>query len=213
MTAFFGSQIVRLSHTMQEAVFARLITSATFDGSQVELLFGRWGGWAADKIVLSCERPKAADGVPLAGILYEVSKDYSTPFSVLPIDYLAMANRDRELIDPLQDLGQVIALEASAAFRAEYYPGVPDVDALSDDHVAAVMMAMQREMEREGSSRHKSVTKYTELPFERQRALAERRRHWYGKFGITPATWRSGVFSLWDVANEPLPEIMEGKPA
>jgi hypothetical protein len=113
---------------------------------------------------------------------------------------------DPELVPMLQDLGNILAWEATQAFTASYYPGVPDVG-VSDNHVDLVMQAMQREMDREGKSRQRIPIEFTRLPKDRQRALAERRRWWFTKFSITPERWHSGYWSLWEVADEQMPEI------
>ncbi|KKK63260.1 hypothetical protein LCGC14_2996100, partial [marine sediment metagenome] len=114
--------------------------------------------------------------------------------------------RDPELIVPLQDLADIIAWEASEAFRASYYPGIPEVDALTPDHVTEIMAGMQREATRERRSKQEVL--YAELPRKRQVALAERRRWWFGHFGITPQSWKSGNFSLWNVsADRDIPDM------
>jgi len=106
----------------------------------------------------------------------------------------------------LQDLANILAFEASRAFRESYFPGVPDVN-IPQEHVEAVMRALQREMDREGKSRQRIQIEFTALPKERQRALAERRRWWFQKFSITPERWQSGYWSLWDVSDEAMPAI------
>lgn len=111
---------------------------------------------------------------------------------------------DPELVPMLQDLGDILAMEATHAFSASYYPGVPDVD-LPEEHVETVMRALQREMDREGKSRQRCPIDFSALPRERQRALAERRRWWFGKFSITPERWQIGYWSLWDVAEDEMP--------
>jgi hypothetical protein len=119
---------------------------------------------------------------------------------------------DPELVPMLQDLAEIIAWEATQAFSADYYPGLSDVF-VPDEHVELVMISLQREMDREGRSRRKIPVSFTELPRERQRALAERRRWWFQKFSITPERWGSGTWSLWDVSEEPLPEMAALVPA
>ena len=113
---------------------------------------------------------------------------------------------DPELEVGLQDLADIIAWEAHQAFVADYYPGVVDIKALTDEEVDMVMWGMQREMNREGQSRRKRPNKYADLPRERQIALAERRRYWFGVFGITPETWKIGRWNLWNVSNIRPPE-------
>jgi hypothetical protein len=116
------------------------------------------------------------------------------------------ARSDPELVPMLQDLGDIVAWEATQAFTASYYPGLPDVF-VPEDHVLTVMQSLQREMDREGKSRQKVPVRFLDLPVERQRALAERRRWWYQRFSITPERWRTGTWSLWEVVAEPMPDI------
>lgn len=112
-----------------------------------------------------------------------------------------------ELYPWLQDLALLITSEVTQSYVAKYFPGLPDV-VVPDDHVVRVMEAMQRELYREGDGGHRGhAIQLAELPWERQKALAERRRFWYGKFGITPETWAAGVFSLWDVSEGEMPPL------
>jgi hypothetical protein len=113
---------------------------------------------------------------------------------------------DPELVPMLQDLANILAFEASRAFSESYFPGVPDVS-VPEEHVVAVMHALQREMDREGKSRQRTAIEFTALTKQRQRALAERRRWWFQKFSITPERWQTGYWSLWDVADEAMPAI------
>jgi hypothetical protein len=113
---------------------------------------------------------------------------------------------DPELVPMLQDLGNILAWEATQAFIASYFPGVPDMH-VPDEHVGVVMQALQREMDREGKSRQRSPIEFTSLPRERQRALAERRRWWFTKYSITPERWQAGYWSLWEVSDERMPAI------
>ncbi len=106
---------------------------------------------------------------------------------------------DPELRQTLQKLADVVAWEASEAFTAKYYPGVESVEALGPDHIRDIMQGMQREMDREGARVHRDPARFEDLPPDRQRALAERRRMWFARFGITPARWKLGTFSVWDV--------------
>ncbi len=113
---------------------------------------------------------------------------------------------DPELVPMLQDLADILAIEATDAFRESYYPGVPDVE-MTEQNVEDVMCALQREMDREGTSRQRAPVQFAALPKERQRALAERRRWWFQKFSITPERWQTGCWSLWDVSEEEMPAI------
>ena len=70
------------------------------------------------------------------------------------------------------------------------------------------MHALQREMDREGKSRQRYPVEFIALPKERQRALAERRRWWFQKFSITPERWATGHWSVWDVSEDEMPEMV-----
>ena len=70
-----------------------------------------------------------------------------------------------------------------------------------------MMDGLQREVTRE--KRGGQEVLYRELPRPRQIALAERRRHWFGVFGITPKSWKKGTWSLWKVKNVAYPEGYE----
>jgi len=98
-------------------------------------------------------------------------------------------------------------VKAREAFFAEYFPRLQDVY-VPDEHVRAVMDALQREIDREARRRQEKRAVFSELPWERQQALAEWRRYWFGKFGITPETWPSGKLSLWDISEDPVPPEM-----
>jgi len=115
---------------------------------------------------------------------------------------------DPELVPMLQDLADILAIEATDAFKESYYPGVPDVE-MADETVEDVMRALQREMDREGKSRQRVPIQFTALPKEHQRALTERRRWWFQKFSITPERWQTGSWSLWDVSEEEMPAMCQ----
>lgn len=143
------------------------------------------------------------------GLMYACSANTwaRDALSLLPITRPARSSLgDPELVPALQDLGDILADEATAAFNAEYYPGMPDVN-VPEEHVGIVMQALQREMDREGKSRQRSPVRYEDLPRDRQRALAERRRWWFGRYSITPERWQTGKWVLWDVVAEPMPEL------
>ena len=61
------------------------------------------------------------------------------------------------------------------------------------------------EVDREALRQHIPPADLRKLPPDRKRALAERRRYLFAKFGITVESWASGHFSLWDVADEAYP--------
>lgn len=123
------------------------------------------------------------------------------PFQGAPINRTANV----ELVPALQDLADLISWESTRAWTDKYFPGIPGM-LMDPDHVAQIIHAMQRELEREGVSRDKKPLKLHKLSKERQLALAQRRRYWFAKFGITPENWKRGTWSVWDVSNEPAPD-------
>ncbi len=188
------------ARTLRERVFARLVIAAYREASSPDVLRIKFSQlldsgfpldepktWTTRGVLAACRRSPATRKA--------LSR---VPFIAPPINSLA----DPELIPPLQDLADIIGWEATAAFKEPYYPGVVDVPALSRDEVLEVMTGMQREMDREASNRLKVKSDLLALTPERQRALAERRRSWFAKFGITPQGFPTRVFSLWDVSNE-----------
>lgn len=211
--SLYGSQLLSAARTLRQGVFSRLITHVSFADDQAEIEFGTWAGWKLQPLVIPWLKPVLAPTFELPDFLKIIEETKYGLFVQIPFSQRVMTNRDHELIEPLQDLACIISIEATAAFKETYYPGVPDVDALSDEHIAVVMVAMQREIDREGSSRAKTVPYFDQLSPDRQKALAERRRYWYQMFGITPLSWPSGFFSLWDVSDMLYPEIIGGKPA
>ncbi len=121
------------------------------------------------------------------------------------------SNGNPELVEPLQDLANIVAYEIRLAYEDDYYPGMPDVDPMTEEHVDQIMIAMQREVDREqryvdGRTRYKVTVHLPDLSRARKIALAERRRYWFGVFGITPRSWKTGKWSLWKVANIPYPD-------
>jgi len=125
--------------------------------------------------------------------------------SELPIKQPYAACNELNVI--LQDLADIIAWECAQAFTADYYPGVPGIEPLTRDHVEAVMAAMQYGLSKEAIRRKVPAANYADLPWERQVALAERRRYWFHQFGIDRKAWEQGTFSLWKVSMLPMPEL------
>ena len=123
---------------------------------------------------------------------------------------------DSELHEGLQDLGNLITRDvhdACAAFDDPfvYYPGAPagSIDPVPEDHVRLVMAAMQRELDREPRS-HPAPHRFdyipapplSELPWEVQVALAERRRYRFKQWGIGHAEWEKNEWSIWNVPDD-----------
>lgn len=210
-----GWLLIDEAKTLRERAFARLIQSIAHD--TIDFLHAPNQAFQIHPI-----------DPTLDGLMYSCSCNTycSDTLARIPISRAARSNLgDPELVPALQDLGNILAWEATRAFTDQYYPGVPDVS-VPDEHVTAVMAAMQREMSREARDRQRPCTNYMGLPRERQRALAERRRLWYSRFGITPDSWQetgwkseyhsNGVWervpatptwSLWDVEEIPMPDI------
>lgn len=96
-----------------------------------------------------------------------------------------------------------------AGEAAPEIPVFPGTEGLSDDRVREVMVAAQREVDRETNRRGQMGggpfgtrdygLQLTDLPWERQRRLAEARRFVLYRYGITPEVWRANRWSLWEV--------------
>ena len=136
----------------------------------------------------------------------------------IPDGYEAVGRSDAALHAALQDLGDEInedVREACYAFDDPdlWYPGVDEgIEPVPDEHVELVVWALGRELQRElrdrdgGGSRQSAgalpAAPLERLPWPVKRALAERRRWHYGRYGIDSAAWERGVWSLWDVAED-----------
>jgi hypothetical protein len=133
------------------------------------------------------------------------ARNYLTKINI--VGKLHSSTADPEVTIVLQDLADAVAQEATNAFQSKYYPGIPDIT-VPEKLVDQIMVAMQRELDREGL-RLKNMAQLSTLSRDRQRALAERRRWWFSKFGITPESWRRGTFNLWKISNEPIAPYAE----
>lgn len=139
-------------------------------------------------------------------------------FRNLPLAHLAnyrgraKTGVEMTLHSALQDLGDILAMEADDAFHASYYPRLPHVT-VPEERVEAIMTAMQRELDGEAHSRKKVAPQFSSLPWDRQCALAERRRYWFRMFGVGPRAWRRNAWSLWRIQDIPCPveELKERK--
>lgn len=131
-------------------------------------------------------------------------------------DVQDVVRRDPELPECLFDLSYEILSdvhEACYAFNNPdlYYPGWDsEIEPIPDTHVELVIAGLQRELNREtrgsqdGYGAKLPAVPLSDLPFNIQRALAERRRYHYTiEYGITRENWESGVFSLWNVKFDP----------
>jgi hypothetical protein len=121
--------------------------------------------------------------------------------------------RDPDLPPALQDLGDEINEDVRDALDsldnpAHYYPGVDEgIEPVPDEHVKLVVWALQRELNRElrpnegryGGSPPLPAAPLSQLPWEIQRALVERRRLRYQQWGIRKEQWAAGTWNLWEV--------------
>ena len=184
---------------LRERVFARLV-----QGIDNRSIFFKH---SSDRHDIHPRRPEL-DAVMTSCFSSKVLQDL---LAAIPFVTEGNKLRDPELTPWLQDLACIIAEEATQAYKADYFPGIPEIS-VPDEHVIEVMKAMQRELYREGDGGHRGhAVQLNELPWERQRALTERRRYWYGVYGITPENWTTGTFSLWDVKELPMPELRKDK--
>jgi hypothetical protein len=133
----------------------------------------------------------------------------------IPDSYNRVA-QDPSLHGALQDLADEInedIREALFAFDSEiYYPGIDEgIEPMNDEHVKLVIWAMQRELNRELRAGPNGVgfaplppAPLAQLPWEIQRALAERRRYRYVvEYGISREDWQEGVWSVWKIREDP----------
>ncbi len=125
-------------------------------------------------------------------------------------------HRDPDLHPALQDLGNEInedireALDTLDNSRA-YYPGVDaGIEPVTDEHVRLVIWALQRELNRElrrgdgylAAMPPLPAAPLAALPWDTQRALAERRRLRYKEWGIGRREWEQGHWDLWAVPED-----------
>ncbi|KKN05680.1 hypothetical protein LCGC14_1084910 [marine sediment metagenome] len=191
-----AKELMESATTLRQRVFARMCTGYNKDTRKISLR-GTDVDMKEIKIITKGAR----------GMMAACYRDRGIRASLRDIPIVAKSRvyrGDPEIHEALQDLADIVSVEARRAFTEPYYPGMPDVAALTDKEVDAVMDGLQREVTRE--KRGGQEVLYGELPRPRQIALAERRRHWFGVFGITPKSWSKGTWSLWKVKNVPYPE-------
>lgn len=191
-----GWVLISQAETLRQRAFARAVRSLQHDAIEF--------AHAPQQMFQIHPVEATLDGLMFACSANTWARDI---LSVVPITRPARsALSDPELVPMLQDLAEILAQEATDAFQAGYFPGIPDVS-VPEEHVDTVIQALQREMDREGKSRQRQPVRYADLPRERQRALTERRRWWFSRFSITPERWQTGTWSLWDVIDEPMPQF------
>ena len=192
-----GWLLLRNAHTLRERAFCRTLEALGHDSIKFV--------HTADQVFQIHPVEPSLSGLMAACSANTWSRDRLANVPISRPGRSALS--DPELVPMLQDLADILACEAGQAFTSSYYPGVPDVQ-MAGEHVELVMNALQREMDREGKSRQRCPVEFLALPKERQRALAERRRWWFQKFAITPERWVTGYWSVWDVSEEALPEMV-----
>ena len=192
-----GWLLLRNAHTLRERAFCRTLEALGHDSIKFV--------HTADQVFQIHPVEPSLSGLMAACSANTWSRDRLANVPISRPGRSALS--DPELVPMLQDLADILASEAGQAFTSSYYPGVPDVQ-MPGEHVELVMNALQREMDREGKSRQRCPVEFLALPKERQRALAERRRWWFQKFAITPERWVTGYWSVWDVSEEALPEMV-----
>lgn len=142
--------------------------------------------------------------------------DYGDLIRALP-ESPVRTPRDPDLHPALQDLADEVNEDVREALEAldephAYFPGIDEgIDPVPDEHVKLVMWALQRELDRElrtGSGSLSSLSPLpaaplADLPWDVQRALAERRRWRYRQWGLGRDQWERGEWSLWDVPADP----------
>ncbi len=176
--------------TLRQRCFARLFSGFDKASGSIRLMYASASG---AKI-----KPFANTLRSLMPACYRNKKLRKSLASIPIASGPGRTNGNPELVGPLQDLADIITYEIRLAYEDDYYPGMPDVDPMTEEHVDQVMVTMQREIDREqrlirdddGVSRNKVTVHLPDLPKERKTALAERRRHWFGVFGITPKSWK-----------------------
>lgn len=185
------------ARTLRERCFARLFRSLYYDGyiqfarDAAQYKIGLPGDYSAQTL-----------------LAFTLRNSEATAFlSCLPImERPTVAGDDYALVAELQDLADLVSWSITEAFRSSYYPAPQNTDPLTDDHIQSIMVGMQRELDRESKSRKKRFPILVELPWNRQVALAERRRWAFSLFGISPTSWKTGKWSLWNVSNNLPPE-------
>lgn len=189
--------LVKEAKTWRERTFGRCFRALT-KGSKGNLRIGLTNGDEIKSFPIEAEEYTVNS---LMNAAYKNKECREFLGSCKLIDPPMNTRADVELSHLLQEISDAVAQEGTNAFKEKYYPGIPDIT-VPDKLVKKIMIAMQRELDREAMRVGKMPAVFIELPIERQRALAERRRWWFAKFGITPRSWKTGRFSVWKVTEE-----------
>lgn len=169
-------------------------------------VIARMGGMYGDRL---------PDPLPL-----RVGKAISQMYSDIPQDYVlndTQAAVDPQLHSALHDLSLLIVrdvkLAAEAAYYGTEYAGVDEgIEPVSDEHVALVIWATQRELTRErrpplGADYREGklpAVQLAEFPWAIQRAFAERRRKHYTDYGIGKFQWENNYWTVEGVQEDPM---------
>lgn len=189
-------------------VFAALVTRLIMSEQRLQL---RWG--PSQYIPLPDD-----SSISYPEALALCAEGYREMFSAIPL-YSSSHYQDPSLHEALQDLADEITEDTREALAALddpncWYPGIDEgIEPVPDEHVAKVIAALQRELDRElrdkdGNGSRMSAgslpaAPLSELPWNVQRALAERRRWRYAQYGIRRAQWEARMWSLWDIPEDP----------
>jgi len=209
-TKWFKPQVGRRAR-----VLAYLICIAEYDpatdisrvrvNSKDHLMGGDWRG--DDRFLELCDRLTVISNV--IEDLSELSITVGNASILTTLDELEAKARHRAPAHhpALQDMAYAITgdlHEACQAFQNPdlYYPGVDNQEPITDDHVALIIAGAQRELNKE-LRRGKPAAPLSDLPWRVQRAIAERRRLRYAQWGITPQSWSTGKWSVWEVPEDP----------
>jgi hypothetical protein len=198
-----AQQLTAQGRTFRERAFARCFAGFLYNDGNLNIRLKRGLAWGDFPI-----KPRNLNVKWIMGAVSsnKEARHFLTKLNIVAALYAKGC--DPEVTVVLQDLADAVSHEGTNAFKADYYPGIPEIF-VPDEHIDVVMEAMQREVDREAHRVGMKPAKYSTLPRERQRALAERRRWWFAKFGITPESWKRGTFNIWNIANESIASYEE----
>lgn len=129
-------------------------------------------------------------------------------FAIPEVPPTARASRQHPYLHDLALMIRWDLTEAiSAAHGDHWYPGVDDgIEPVPDEHVELVIWGYQRELNRElrQGTDGKLLPAYPldTLPFDIQRAFAERRRLRFQQWGISRENWEADSWSVFSVPDD-----------